>query len=88
MNRVYTKEQYIALAKHIREEIPDMAITTDLIVGFPGETLADVEETIEVVKEIQYDNAFTFIYSKRSGTPAAAMEQVPEEIVKKASTSS
>ena len=82
MNRVYTKEQYIALAKHIREEIPDMAITTDLIVGFPGETLADVEETIEVVKEIQYDNAFTFIYSKRSGTPAAAMEQVPEEIVK------
>ena len=83
MNRVYTKEQYIKLAKHIREEIPDMAITTDLIVGFPGETLADVEETIEVVKEVAYDNAFTFIYSKRTGTPAAAMEnQVPEEVVK------
>ncbi len=82
MNRVYTKEQYVALAKHIREEIPDIALTTDLIVGFPGETLADVEETIEVVKEVQYDNAFTFIYSKRTGTPAAAMEQVPEEVVK------
>lgn len=83
MNRVYNKEQYIALVRHIREEIPDIAITTDLIVGFPGETLEDVEETIEVVKEVQYDNAFTFIYSKRTGTPAAAMEnQVPEEIVK------
>lgn len=83
MNRRYTKEQYIALAKHIREEIPDIAITTDLIVGFPGETLADVEETISVVKEIQYDNAFTFIYSKRTGTPAASMpDQVPKEVVK------
>ena len=83
MNRVYTKEQYIALAKHIREEIPDMALTTDLIVGFPGETPEDVEETIAVVKEVAYDNAFTFIYSKRTGTPAAAMEdQVPEEVVK------
>ena len=83
MNRVYTKEQYIALAKHIREEIPDIALTTDLIVGFPGETLSDVEETISVVKEVEYDNAFTFVYSKRTGTPAAAMEeQVPEEVVK------
>ena len=83
MNRVYNKEQYLALAKHIREEIPDIALTTDLIVGFPGETLADVEETIEVVKEVGFDNAFTFIYSKRTGTPAAAMEnQVPKEIVK------
>ncbi len=83
MNRRYTKEQYIALAKHIREEIPDIAITTDLIVGFPGETLADVEETISVVKEVRYDNAFTFIYSKRTGTPAASMpDQVPEEVVK------
>lgn len=83
MNRVYTKEQYISLAKRIREEIPDIAITTDIIVGFPGETLADVEETIEVVKEVQYDNAFTFVYSKRTGTPAAGMDnQVPEQIVK------
>ena len=83
MNRRYTKEQYLALAKKIRTEIPDIALTTDIIVGFPGETLEDVEETIEVVKEVQYDNAFTFIYSKRTGTPAAAMEnQVPEEVVK------
>ncbi|NLL78277.1 MAG: tRNA (N6-isopentenyl adenosine(37)-C2)-methylthiotransferase MiaB [Clostridiales bacterium] len=82
MNRRYTKEQYLALARKIRERIPDIAITTDIIVGFPGETLADVEETIDVIKQVQYDNAFTFIYSKRTGTPAAAMEQVPEEIVK------
>lgn len=83
MNRVYDKEQYLQLAERIRREIPDMAITTDLIVGFPGETLEDVEETIEMVKKVKYENAFTFIYSKRTGTPAAAMEnQVPEEVVK------
>lgn len=83
MNRRYTKEQYVALAEHIREEIPDIAITTDIIVGFPGETMEDVEETIDVIKRVKYDNAFTFIYSKRTGTPAAAMEnQVPEEQVK------
>lgn len=83
MNRRYTKEQYLALAEKIRKEIPDIALTTDIIVGFPGETLEDVEETIEVIKKVQYENAFTFIYSKRTGTPAAAMEnQVPEEVVK------
>ncbi len=83
MNRRYTKEQYLALAEKIRTEIPDMAITTDIIVGFPGETPEDVEETIDVVRKVKYDNAFTFIYSKRSGTPAAAMEnQVPEDVVK------
>lgn len=83
MNRNYTKEQYLELVAKIRRAIPDISITTDLIVGFPGETLADVEETIDVVKQVQYDNAFTFIYSKRTGTPAAAMEnQVPEEAVK------
>lgn len=83
MNRRYTKEQYLALAKKIRQEIPDISLTTDLIVGFPGETAADVDETIEVVKEVQYDNAFTFIYSKRTGTPAAAMEnQVSEQEIK------
>lgn len=83
MNRRYTKEQYLALAHKIREEIPDISITTDIIVGFPGETKEDVDETIDVVKKVKYDNAFTFIYSRRTGTPAAAMEdQVPEEIVK------
>ena len=72
------------LAMKIRQEIPDIAITTDIIVGFPGETEADLEETLDVVRTVKYDNAFTFIYSKRTGTPAAAMEdQVPEEQVKK-----
>lgn len=84
MNRQYTKAQYLALVDKLKEQIPDIAITTDLIVGFPGETLADVEETIDVVRRVQYDNAFTFIYSKRTGTPAASMEnQIPEETVKK-----
>ena len=84
MNRRYTKEQYLALAEKIRQEIPDIAITTDIIVGFPGETYEDVQETIDVVKKVQYDNAFTFQYSKRTGTPAAAMEnQVPQELVTK-----
>lgn len=83
MNRRYTKEQYLALAEKIRKEIPDIAITTDIIVGFPGETMEDVEETIDVIKKVKYDNAFTFIYSKRTGTPAASMEQVPEDIVRK-----
>ena len=84
MNRRYTKESYLALAQKIRKELPDMAITTDIIVGFPGETAADVEETIDVVKQVEFDNAFTFIYSKRTGTPAASMEnQMPEEEVKR-----
>lgn len=83
MNRRYTKEQYLALAEKIRREIPDISLTTDIIVGFPGETAEDVEETIDVIKKVRYDNAFTFIYSKRTGTPAAAIEnQVPEEEVK------
>lgn len=83
MNRKYTKEDYLALVAKIKEAMPDIAITTDIIVGFPGETAQDVEETIDVVKKVEYDNAFTFIYSKRTGTPAAAMEnQVPEEVVR------
>lgn len=83
MNRRYTKEQYLALVEKIRAAIPDIALTTDIIVGFPGETPEDVEETIDVIKKVRFDNAFTFIYSKRTGTPAAAMEnQVSEEVVK------
>ncbi len=83
MNRRYTKEQYVELAEKIRREIPDISLTTDIIVGFPGETPEDVEETIDVIRRVRYDNAFTFIYSKRTGTPAAAMEnQVPEAEVK------
>lgn len=83
MNRVYNREQYIALALKIREAIPDISITTDIIVGFPGETREDVLDTVDVIKRVQFDNAFTFIYSKRTGTPAAAMEnQVSEDEVK------
>ena len=83
MNRRYTREQYEELALRIRREIPDIAITTDIIVGFPGETQEDLEETMEVVRRVRFDNAFTFIYSKRTGTPAAAMEnQVPPEQVR------
>ncbi len=83
MNRKYTKEQYIALAEKIRRAIPDIALTTDIIVGFPGETEEDFQETLEVVWKVRYDSAFTFIYSKRTGTPAAAMEnQIPEDVVK------
>lgn len=79
MNRRYTKKQYLALAHKIRQEIPDISLTTDIIVGFPGETAQDVDETIAVVKEVQYDNAFTFIYSKRTGTPAASMSNPTSE---------
>ena len=83
MNRHYTKEQYLTLAEHLRAEIPDLALTTDIIVGFPGETEEDFQETLDVVRKVRYDSAFTFIYSKRTGTPAAAMEnQVPEDVVK------
>jgi tRNA-2-methylthio-N6-dimethylallyladenosine synthase len=79
MNRHYTKAQFLALAAKIRERIPDVAISTDIIVGFPGETAADVDETIDVIRQVKFENAFTFIYSMRTGTPAAKMEQVPEE---------
>lgn len=83
MNRHYDKEHYLKLVDKLRAEIPDIAITTDIIVGFPGETEEDFEETMDVVSRVRYDSAFTFIYSKRTGTPAASMEeQVPEDVVK------
>ena len=83
MNRRYTKEQYLDLVERIRRAVPDISLTTDIIVGFPGETEEDFEETLDVVRKVRYDSAFTFIYSKRSGTPAAVMEnQVSEEVVK------
>lgn len=84
MNRRYTREQYFKLVDKIRAAIPDIALTTDIIVGFPGETDEDVDQTIDLVRRAGFDNAFTFIYSKRTGTPAAAMDnQVPEEVVKR-----
>ena len=83
MNRVYTAEAYKDLVKRIRTAMPEVSLTTDLIVGFPGETEEDFEELLTFLKEIRYDAAYTFIYSKRSGTPAAEMaEQVPEDVKK------
>lgn len=83
MNRHYTKEDYLLLVEKIRKAVPDIALSTDIIVGFPGETQEDFAETMDVVEKVRYDSAFTFIYSKRTGTPAASMEnQVPEEVVK------
>lgn len=83
MNRRYDKEHYLELVDKIRAAVPDIALTTDIIVGFPGETEEDFEETMDVVRKVRYDSAFTFIYSKRTGTPAAAKEeQVPEDVVK------
>lgn len=83
MNRRYTKEHYLALVEKLKKEVPDIALTTDILMGFPGETEDDVNDTIDVVEKVRFSGAFTFIYSKRTGTPAASMEnQVPEEQVK------
>ena len=81
MRRTYTRERYVALAERLRGAIPDVALGTDIIVGFPGETEADFEETLEVVEEVGFDSAFTFLFSPRNGTEAASLaEQVAEEI--------
>ena len=83
MNRKYDKEHYLELVSKIKKAIPDISLTTDIIVGFPGETEEDFEETMDVVRKVRYDSAFTFIYSKRTGTPAAAMEnQISDDVVK------
>src|SRR5205809_1139548 len=81
MRRTYNRDRYMRLAAELREAIPDLALTTDLIVGFPGETEADFLETISAVEEVGFDSAFTFVYSPRAGTEAAAMtDQIPEEV--------
>ncbi len=83
MNRRYTKEEYLRLTDKLRSAVPDISLTTDIIVGFPGETEEDFQETLDVVRTVRYDSAFTFQYSKRTGTPAAVMEdQVPADVVK------
>ena len=81
MNRKYTRDAYLELMDYAKEQIPDLAITSDIIVGFPGETDEQFEETISLIQQVEYDNLFTFIYSKRKGTPAAEMpDQIPPEI--------
>ena len=81
MNRHYTRDYYLKLAREIRKEIPDVTFSTDLIVGFPGETEEDFQDTLDLVKEVKYDAAFTFIYSRRNNTPADKMEnQIPDDV--------
>lgn len=82
MNRRYTAEAYMDLIRRLREKVPDIAISTDIIVGFPGETEEDFQKTLELVDKVEYDSAFTFIYSPRRGTPAAEQEDQVEEAVK------
>lgn len=84
MNRKYSREDYLTLVEKIRSAVPGVSLTTDIMVGFPGETDADFSDTVELVKQVEYDSAFTFIYNKRKGTPAATMEEhVPDDIKSK-----
>ena len=81
MRRTYSRERYLRLVAELRTAIPDLALTTDIIVGFPGETESDFRETLEVVEEVEFDSAFTFVYSPRAGTEAATMpDQIPDEM--------
>lgn len=82
MNRHYTKEQYLELVENIKKEIPDVSLSTDIIIGFPGETEEDFNDTLELVKTVGYDSAFTFLYSKRKGTPAEKYEEQVSEKIK------
>lgn len=82
MNRRYTRDEYLALVRRLRVAIPDLSLTTDLIVGFPGETEEDFEDTLSLVREARFSSAYTFIYSRRPGTPAARMrDDTPHEVV-------
>ena len=83
MNRHYTRSEYLSLIEYAKKTVPDIGLTSDVIVGFPGETDSDFEDTLSLIKTVGFDSIFTFIYSVRKGTPAAKMEQVPEEIKKK-----
>ena len=83
MNRHYTREKYFSLIEMLRKAMPDIGITSDIMVGFPTETEEDFKDTMDLVEQVRYSNAFTFIYSPRQGTPAAAMEQIPYEIKKR-----
>jgi tRNA-2-methylthio-N6-dimethylallyladenosine synthase len=81
MNRGYTREHYLGLIEELRAAVPDLALSTDLIVGFPGETEEDFQDTLDLVERVGYDNVFAFRYSRRPGTPAAALaDQVPAEV--------
>ena len=81
MNRKYTKEQYLALVEKMKNKIPNLTLSTDIIVGFPGETEEDFEDTLDVVRKVCFEQVYMFIYSRRVGTPGDRMEnQIPEEI--------
>ena len=80
MNRHYTREDYLALVEKIRSKIPDVGITTDIMVGFPGETEEDFCDTLDLVRKAKFSSAFCFVYSRRKGTPAYSMEQVPDDV--------
>jgi len=81
MRRTYSREKYLSLVERLRSAIPDLALGTDIIVGFPGETEQDFEDTLEVIEEVGFDSAFTFVYSPRAGTEAATMpDQVSEDV--------
>lgn len=83
MNRHYTREHYLSLIEKVRSAMPEITLSTDIIVGFPGETEEDFDETMDMVEKVRFDSAFTFLYSKRRGTPAENFDQVPEDVAKR-----